>query len=54
VENFLKEEGVRCEAAKLARQVNARGVTARDWMAGKRRFLDAVRTLRLMADMVVN
>jgi transposase InsO family protein len=51
VENCLKE-GVRCEAAKVALQLRARG--ARRARAGSRRFLEAVRTPRLIADMIVN
>jgi hypothetical protein len=52
VENCLKV-GVRGEAVKLAR-VAARGARrARDWRAGgSRRFLVAVRTPRLIADMI--
>jgi DNA-binding transcriptional regulator YiaG len=53
VENCLSE-GVRCEAARFARQLNARGAKVRDWRAGARNFLDAARTLRLIADMIVN
>jgi hypothetical protein len=53
-ENCLKV-GVRSEAWKVARCVNERGARrARDWRAGNRRFLVAVRTLRLIVDMVVN
>jgi hypothetical protein len=55
VENCLKE-GVRGEAPNFARAVKARGArtAARDWRAGNRRFLVAVRTPRLIEDIVVN
>jgi hypothetical protein len=53
-ENCLKL-GVRGEAWMVARCVRERGARrARDWNADNRRFLVAVRTLRLIADMVVN
>jgi hypothetical protein len=52
VENCLKE-GVLVEAPKLARDADMRGARrARAWRAGKRRFLVAERTPRLMVDMV--
>jgi hypothetical protein len=53
-ENCLKV-GMRCEVWIAARCVKERGARrARDWRAGNRRFLVAVRTLRLIADMIVN
>jgi hypothetical protein len=43
------------EAPNFARGVVARAARrARDWIAGSRRFLVAVRTPRLMADIVIN
>ena len=54
-ENWRWEEGVvRGEAVKFARDVNARGVRrgARDCKAGVRRDLEAVRTPRLIVDIV--
>jgi hypothetical protein len=53
-ENCLKV-GVRGEAWMVARCVGERGARrARDWMAGNRKFLVAVRTLRFIADMIFN
>jgi len=53
-ENFLKLE-MRGEACVVARGASERGARrARDWRAGNRKFLVAVRTLRFIADMVVN
>ena len=50
--NCLKD-GVLGEAPNFARDVNARGARrARDWTAGSRRFLVAVRTPRLIVDIV--
>jgi hypothetical protein len=52
VENCLKD-GVLGEAPNFARDVNARGARrARDWRAGNRKFLVAVRTPRLIVDIV--
>jgi hypothetical protein len=52
VENCLKD-CVLVEALKFARLVNESGTRrVRDWRAGRRMFFEAVRTPRLMADMV--
>ena len=54
VENCLKE-GVLVEALNFARDVTVRGARrARDWRAGNRRFLVAVRIPRLRVDIVIN
>lgn len=43
------------EAPNFARDAIARGARrVRDWMAGSRRFLVAVRTPRLRVDIVIN
>lgn len=53
-ENCLKA-GVRGEAWTVARSVKERGARrARELRAGNRRFFVAVRTLRLIADMIFN
>ena len=53
-ENCLKLV-VRSEAWMVVRCIKERGARRpRDWRAGNRRFLVAVRTPRLIADMIVN
>lgn len=53
MENCLKDNGVLGEAPKFARVFNETGILRfRDW-AGSRKVLDAVRTLRLIVDIVL-
>lgn len=52
MENCLRDGVVLVEAPKFARLLRESGILKfRDW-AGSRRVLDAVRTLRLMVDIV--